>query len=164
MDELIERMDQLIESQMRIGKDVEWLKDHELEQRHRDRAGAYFASILKRVHALTNDELVTLVDDAEDAGCLSEQEANSLLHADLVIRGRCKETKSEAYLTVEVSWGIGVSDVERAADKAELLRKMGKTAFPVVAGACISPDAMAPTKARKVWRVTNGKATAPEAA
>ena len=164
LGQLTEQVNQLAESHMRVSNDVEWLKGDALEQRYRIHAGAYFASILKRVHALTNDELVTLVEDAEDAGRLSEREANSLLRADLVIRGRCRETKSEAYLAVEVSWGVGISDVKRAADRAELLRKMGKTAFPVVAGTWITPDAMAPAKAHKVWQVTNGKAAAPEAA
>ena len=164
VDQLTQRVDQLAKSHMRVSHDVEWLKGSALEQRYRDHAGAYFASILKRVHPLTNDELVALVEDAEDAGRISEQDANDLLHTDLVIRGRCRETKSEAYLAVEVSWGVGISDVTRAADRAELLRKMGKTALPVVAGTWITPDALEPAKARKVWQVTNGKASAPEAA
>ena len=164
VDQLTVRMDQLAEAQTRMSSDVAWLKGTGLEGRYRDHAGAYFAPILRRVHALTNDELVALVEDAEDAGLLSDQEARSLLYADLVIRGRCKETKAEVYLAVEVSWGVGLSDVRRAADRADLLRKAGKTALPVVAGTWIAPDSLEPAKALNVWQITNGKATAPEAA
>ncbi len=164
MDQLTERMDQLAESQTRMSTDVAWLKGDSLEGRYRNHAGAYFARILKRVHALTDDELVALAEDAEDTGRISERDAESLLNTDLVIRGRCKETNAEAYLAVEVSWGVGPSDVQRAAARAEVLRKMGKTAFPVVAGSRIMPDARSQAKALMVWQVTSGKAIAPQAA
>lgn len=161
MHQLIERMDQLAERHVTLSNDVGWLKGTVLEMRYRDHAGAYFGSILRRVHALTNDELVALADDAADAGRISDGDSRNLLDTDLVLRGRCKETGTEAYLAVEVSWGVGPTDVQRAYERAELLRKMGKTVFPVVAGTWVTPDGEELAKAYKVWKVTNGKATAP---
>jgi hypothetical protein len=164
IDGLTQRMEQLAETQLRMGSDLEQLKGHNLEQRYRERAPAYFSRILRRVHALSNDELVALLDAAVTQGRLSEDEADAILQADVVVRGRRREDSTEVYLVVEVSWGIGLHDVQRAAERAALLARLGTPALPVVAGFWVTPEAQEPVRAFRVWQVTDGRVTPPEVA
>ena len=98
-------MDQLIEVQTRMGSDVERLKGSDLERRYRERAHAYFSRLLRRIHVLSGDELMALLEEAVTRKQLSEDEADDILQADMVIRGRRREDGTEVYGVVEVSWG-----------------------------------------------------------
>src|SRR5438105_10016240 len=82
---------------------------------------AYFGRLIRRPHVLTSDELITLVENARDSGILSDADAQALYEADVIVRGRRAEDRTEVYLVVEVSWGVGPHDVERAAQRAALL-------------------------------------------
>ena len=62
----------------------------------------------------------------------------------------------EVYLAVEISWGVGVKDVKRAAGRAEILRKFGFNVLPVVAGKEITLEAEIIAKEMGVYRVTDG--------
>ena len=161
IDGLTQRMEQLVETQLRMGSDLEQLKGYKLEQRCRERAPAYFSRILRRVHALSNDELVALLDAAVTQGQLSEDEAAEILQADIVVRGRRQEDGTELYLVVEVSWDVGFSDVQHAAERASLLARLGTPALPVVAGFWVTPEAEEPARALRVWQVTDGRVTPP---
>lgn len=164
MDTLTQRVDQLVESQLRMGSDLERLKESDLERRYRERAHAYFSRLLRRIHVLSGDELGTLLEQAVLQGYLSEDEADEVMQADVIVRGRRREDDSEAYLVVEVSWGVGLSDVQRAAERAALLSRTGISALPVVAGFWITPEAQEPARAWHVWQVTDGQVTPPETA
>ena len=164
ISDLSQRMEQLAETQLRMGSDLEQLKGHNLEQRYRERAPAYFSRILRRVHALSNDELVALLDAAVTQGQLSRDEADAVLQADVIVRGRRWEDGTEVYLVVEVSWGVGLHDVQRAVERAALLARLGTPALPVVAGFWVTPEAQEPARAFRVWQVTDGRVTPPEVA
>ncbi len=164
MDTLTQRVDQLVESQLRMGSDLERLKGSDLERRYRERAHAYFSRLLRRIHVLSGDELGMLLEQAVLQGYLSEDEADEVMQADVIVRGRRREDDSEAYLVVEVSWGVGLSDVQRAAERAALLSRTGISALPVVAGFWITPEAQEPARAWHVWQVTDGQVTPPETA
>jgi uncharacterized protein YoxC len=162
IDGLTQRMEQLAETQLRMGSDLEQLKGHNLEQRYRERAPAYFSRMLRRVHALSNDELVALLDAAVTQGQLSRDEADAVLQADVIVRGRRWEDDTEAYLVVEVSWGVGLHDVQRAVERAALLTRLGIPTLPVVAGFWVTLEAQEPARAFRVWQVTDGRVTPPE--
>jgi uncharacterized protein YoxC len=164
VEQLTARMDQLVEVQSRMGSDLERLKGSDLERRYRERAHAYFSRLIRRTHVLSGDELSTLIEEAVTQRQLSEDEADDLLQADAVVRGRRRDDNSDVYLVVEVSWGIGLSDVERAATRAAALTKLGTPALPVVAGFWITPEAQEPARAFKVWQVTNGHVSSPDIA
>jgi hypothetical protein len=163
-EQLTARVDQLVEAQSRMGSDLERLKESDLERCYRERAHAYFSRLIRRTHVLSGDELSTLLEEAVTQRQLSEDEADDLLQADAVIRGRRRDDNSDVYLVVEVSWGIGLSDVERAATRAAALTKLGTPALPVVAGFWITPEAQEPARAFKVWQVTNGRVSSPDIA
>jgi outer membrane murein-binding lipoprotein Lpp len=164
IDSLTQRMEQLAETQLRMGSDLEQLKGHNLEQRYRERAPAYFSRLLRRVHALSNDELVALLDAAVTQGQLSRDEADTVIQADVIVRGRRWEDGTEVYLVVEVSWGVGLHDVQRAVERAALLARLGTPSLPVVAGFWVTPEAQEPARVLRVWQVTDGRVTPPEVA
>jgi hypothetical protein len=120
--------------------------------------------LLQRLHVLSGDELTALLEEAITQQRLSEDEADDILQADVVMRGRRREDGTEVYAVVEVSWGIGLTDVERAARRATLLARTGRPALPVVAGFWMTPEAQEPARALKVWQVTNGRLTSPATA
>ena len=120
--------------------------------------------MIRRTHVLSGDELDTLLEDAVTQQQLSEDEADDILLADVVVRGRRREDGADVHLVVEVSWGIGLSDVQRASTHATLLAKLGTPTIPVVAGFWMTPEAQEPARALKVWQVTNGHVTPSETA
>ena len=94
---------------------------------------------MRRAKAIPLEELSEILETALDEGRLSEDEVKDVMDSDLVVRGVMEGR--EAYLVVEVSWGIGVGDVERASRRAEVLRKLGLETRGVVAGRGITADA-----------------------
>lgn len=164
LDTLTQRMEQLAETQLRMGSDLERLKGSDLERRYRERAHAYVSRLLRRTHVLSGDALSRLVDEAVLQGQLTEEEADDVLQADVVVRGRRREDDAEVYLVVEVSWGIGLSDVQRASERAVLLARTGIRTLPVVAGFWVTPEAQEPARALQVWQVTDGHVAPPEPA
>ena len=161
MDELAKRMDQMAEQMghhsdllkefrlifksidarfLALEKRVDRLTGDEAERRFRSRAAAFFGHLVRRAQVVDSNTLAVQVDDAIDAGAFAEADRESLLMLDVVARGRDVETREERYLAVEVSSGIGETDILRAADRAALLEKLtGVPAIPVVAGYSISP-------------------------
>src|SRR5436190_1672604 len=80
------------------------LKGTLLEFRYQDRAPAYLGRLVRRMHVLSSQELAGLLDDAVERGQLTEAERDEVILTDVVVRGRYRETGTEVYLAVEVSW------------------------------------------------------------
>ena len=144
--------------------DVGELKGQSLEAVYRSKGPAYFSRLLRRPHVLTPDELAALIEDARDSGVLSEVDARQLYETDLVVRGRRPEDDTEVFLVVEVSWGVGPYDVERAAQRAVLLSHTGLATMAVVAGKRMLPEAATLAQQTQVWQITDGQAIPPDAA
>jgi len=139
------------------------LHGESLEQRYRTRGPAYFSRLLRGTHVLSSDELVSLVERAEEQGTLSDAEAQEIYDANLVVHGRRRPDGAPVYLVVEVSVGVGTHDVERAVRRATLLTRTGVTALPVVAGNWVTPEATEAARAYQVWQLTDGRVIAPSA-
>ena len=139
------------------------LRGESLEQRYRTRVFAYFGRLLRGAHALAPDELTALFEDAIAAAELSDEEAQEIALADVVVRGRRLTDGVSVYLVVGVSVGVGLGDVQRALRRAALLARTGVTALPVVAGEWATPEAADAAHAQRVWQITDGRVVAPEA-
>ena len=126
MTALTMQVTSLARSVQTLTDDVGELKGKSLEADYRTKGPAYFGRLVRRPHVLTSDELVTLVEHAREHGILSDAEAQELYDADLVVRGRRAVDGTEVYLVVEVSWGVGPYDVERAARHAALLTHLDR--------------------------------------
>jgi hypothetical protein len=144
-----------------LTNDVGELKGDNLERRYRERAVAYFSRLLRRVRVLSPEELSALLGEAVARGVLSEAEADAVTWTDLVGQGQCREDGAEVTLVVEVSWGVGPYNVERAAERAALLTRAGLTVLPVVAGRMITAEAIALAQRRQVWQVLDGQTVSP---
>jgi hypothetical protein len=127
-----------------------------LEERYRRHAPSYFGRLVRRLRVLEPTRLADQLDDAIDSGILTDDERLAALAADLVMSGRRRDDQTEVVLVVEVSAGIGLSDVRRAAERAAIITKLGRTAVPVVAGHRIFPDARDEAAARGVLTVLDG--------
>jgi hypothetical protein len=145
----------------RVEGSVGDLKGVVLEIRYYNRAFAYFARMVRRAHALSGDELHALLEPAIDQGMLSEEGADDVVQANMVVRGRQRDDGREVYLVVEVSWGVGTGDVERAVRRASLLAQTGVQTLPVVAGEHITDEAAELARAMHAWQVLDGQVIAP---
>lgn len=141
MDHLTEQVSLLAERVGHLDTDVAELKQFHLEASYRERAPAIFGSPqFRRVRALSRTNIDDLLGPALEEGRITWDEFKSIMQADLVVRGRTPEA-DQLYLVVEVSWGVGTTDVAWAIERAHLLRKAGFPARPAVAGRWLSPDA-----------------------
>jgi len=134
-----------------------------LELRYWRRAGAYFSRLARRLKVIDSSDLADMLDQAVDTGSLTDAEREAILAADLVLSGQRREDRADTYFVVEISLGIGLDDVSRAAERARLLAKLGRPAAPVVAGKWINSEAVAASRANGVWQVLDGRTARPGA-
>ncbi|MCC7367244.1 MAG: hypothetical protein IT306_02405 [Chloroflexi bacterium] len=116
------------------------LKGNTMEERYRGRSRTYFGELLEQPVTLSIAEFDEFAAQQVTEGRLLPAEARRLGRADLLVRGTV--AGSPKYLVVEASWALNQEDVERAADRAALLRKAGHDAQGVVAGWRIQPAAL----------------------
>jgi len=113
--------------------DIGRLKGLSKEQYYRDRAAAIFGPLLRGGRDATQ-QVVEQLRLALEAGRITAQEYRGVLDADLLWSGRLWETDEEVLLVLEASWMVQARDVERAAQRAAILRRAGVRALPVAAG------------------------------
>lgn len=131
---------ELAVSQRRMGEDLGLLKGFAIENSFRTRPSAWYSPILRRPHVLSDEELIELVEPAVERGLLSDEELHDLSLADAVVAGRLKRDGQQVYLVVEVSWGVGESDLQRAVRRAQYLARIGVRAQPALGGRWIIPE------------------------
>ena len=135
---------------IRVGKNTGKL----LELDYRDKAYAYFGSLLRKVKVVSLQELEPALEEH-----LSEAEFNALLPLDLLVEGQVRTGAAPAdkvYVAVEVSAVIDENDVKRAQERAALLRKAGFRVVPAVAGEDVTEGAMLAAQEAAVLLVQNG--------
>jgi DNA-binding transcriptional MerR regulator len=132
-----------------------------LENRYERHAGAYFSPLARKIMVVDSSVLADLLDDAVADGRIAEGDRNDALHADLVLTGQRRGDRVAVYLVAEVSIGIGVDDVRRAADRASVMARLGRPAMAVVAGERIDPEPAELALARGVWQILDGHSIKP---
>jgi hypothetical protein len=114
-------------------RDIGVLKGSTKEGFYRDRAAAIFGRLLTAGRDATQ-EVIQRLRVAQQANRVSAEEYQSVLNADLLWSGRLWDTGEGVVLVLEASWKVHESDVERAVQRAEVLRRAGLNALPVTAG------------------------------
>lgn len=94
-------------------------------------AGVRSARILKGPNLRNDPDFDLQVENAEAGGVITEYESDELLLLDLIISGTLAGTLDRVYVGIEASITANDDDVNRAADRAEMLRKV--TGSPVMA-------------------------------
>ncbi len=160
VDTLTQRVDDLARSVARLTDRVGEMDGQLLELSYWRRAPAYFSHLARRLRVIDFAALADQLDDAVEAKRVSEAERDEALAVDLVLTGRRRTDGAEAYFAVEISGGIGIDDVRRAAERARILEKLGRPAVPVVAGRAITREAEALARDYGVSCVLDGRAIA----
>ena len=174
MDALTDRVDALAEAQTRTEIAVQTLADrfakqipkidrsigYVVERTYHERASAYFAPIARRIRVLDRDTLDDLLDAAVEDGTLRDDEARAVRLADTVATGRRED--GTLYLVVEASYTVDERDVDRAADRAQLLGRVVREAVGIVAGEYIDESAQRRARELGVYQVLDGTVTGPD--
>ena len=159
--EIGKRVDELTAITRSHTDDIGTLKGWNLEDRFRERPSAYLRSFFRRARAYTDGELVKLLDSGVERGIITEDDWEEVRLADVVVRGRRRDDGTEVFLVVEVSWGVGLYDLERAVRRAGILGRLVAPVLPVVAGQGATADARSQCDADGVWLVLDGRVVPP---
>jgi hypothetical protein len=151
----------LTEIVQRQSVDVGRLKGDSLEVRYFLKGVPFMTRLVRYPHALSQTERDNLLEEAETKGLLATEESDEITLADLIVQGRRRGSGTTVYVVTEVSWGVGVDDVYRAAKRAALLAKAGVLAIPAVAGEWVTPDAQQLAPGLGVWQFMSSQAIPP---
>ena len=135
--------------EQRVGRNTGIL----LELTYRDKAYAYFGTLLRKVRVVSLQQIEAQLEEH-----LSSREFRELLPLDLLVKGKVRELdpSPEVYLAVEISSVVDVGDVERAERRAALLRQAGVAAIPAVAGDDVTEGGEDSARQANVLLVQNG--------
>ena len=120
-----------------LKRDMGIVKGKVLEVDYRTKAASIFGIFLRNGRD-ASEFVSTKLDEAEAKGLVTPQESEFVMAADLLWMGNIRRGKFEGETLVlvgESSWKIEAEDVERAVEKAKILRKVGIWAIPFVGGA-----------------------------
>jgi len=151
----------LTEIVQRQSVDVGRLKGDSLEVRYFLKGVPLVTRLVRHPHPLSQTERDNLLEEAEPKGLLATEESDEIALADLIVQGRRRGVGTTVYVVTEVSWGVGVDDVYRAARRAALLAKTGVLAIPAVAGEWVTPDAQQLAPGLGVWQFMPSQAIPP---
>jgi len=120
-----------------LKRDMGIVKGKVLEVDYRTKAASIFGIFLRNGRD-ASEFVSTKLDEAEAKGLVTPQESEFVMAADLLWMGNIRRGKFEGETLVlvgESSWKIEADDVERAVEKAKILRRVGIWAIPFVGGA-----------------------------
>jgi hypothetical protein len=143
-----------------LKNDVGRLKGMSKEISFRQKAGAYLGVLLRGGRDAS--ELVNkILDEAEAEGLITPQEADYVRAADLLWVGTVKRGKfagQKLIIVAEISWVADEEDVERAVERAQILRKAKAWAVPFVVGEeWVSQEVKEKALQRFVFCAENGR-------
>ncbi len=118
-------------------------------------------SFFRRARAYTDRELDQLLDSGLERGVITEDDWEEVRLADVVVHGLRRDDGTEVFLVVEVSWGVGLYDLERAVRRAGILGRLVAPVLPVVAGNGVTAEARSRCDAEGVWLVLDGRVVPP---
>ena len=153
-----EQVQALVHEMTVIKADVHALKDDMgsvkgrlLEMDYREKAPSFFGRMLRRVRVQPLDRWLENLE-----AHLSPEEVDEVWRLDLLVSGVLKGGP-EVWLAVEISSVVDRNDVERAARRAELLRRLGRPVVAVVAGEEATEGGVQEAQARRVAFFQDGQ-------
>ncbi len=125
-----------------------------LEDHYRRRAHSFFGRWLRNVRVVEWSKL-----EGQLRASLTPDEYGKVADLDAIIQGIWQDTGKEIWIALEVSATVDRTDVERAHERAALLRKAGWPAVPVAAGRATTQGALREAEGLKVVLLQNGRAS-----
>jgi len=123
------------EIRKRLDKDVCSLKGMWLEMKVKKNVPSFFSEYLLNAKTIGQDKISKALSSAVEKGIISKEERKDVFRLDLVIEGTLLSTEEPVFVAVEVSYTIAENDVQRAARRAEILKKAtGRKVLPAVVG------------------------------
>jgi hypothetical protein len=147
LDQYIERTDSRLN---RLDGHMSNMRASLLELLYAKNAGNWFGALIWPVEVVFPRRLTEL-NDAVRIGALSAADLQSIMAADMIVRGKRRDdAQQETYVVAEISGMVQVGDVRRAAERAGILRRAGMDAIPFVGGNAIDIEAADAAKAEGV--------------
>ena len=115
------------------------LRGESYERKIRDRADAIFGRFLKRGRKMRN-EIGEHLEEAQENDQLVDEEHDQVLACDLLWGGKLKKSGEELFLVIEASCLAEEHDIQRAYNRANILRSIGIESLPVVAAINWTPE------------------------
>ena len=162
MDERFDRVDERfdrIEDEQRImrgqlnnltGSDYERKVVRRASRLVRRHLGLRNATVLVAINRPDGDTIANLLNDGADRGIITEDDADEMDRADIILRGNSPNGE-DVYVVGEISITIDDNDVDRASDRAGILRTASDTTtHAAVIGTSISDGNLDRARARDV--------------
>jgi chromosome segregation ATPase len=150
MRELKDRVEKIDERLTKVESDVEVLKEDvrilkndvadlkgsDFERKVRENAPAYLGKLIRKCRVLDKAIIADQLDEALDAGRITEEEREEALSVDLVAEGYLRvEPQKKVLVVAEVSVKADKVDVERAHKRSKVVeRAFGIPTIPAVIG------------------------------
>ena len=97
--------------------------------------------VLQSLQVARSPEFQDLIDDAEDLGVITFDEADHLEQTDIMLSARRRDDQRTVHVAISLFRDIANNDVSLARERADTLSKiMGTPAVPVVIGSNIPPE------------------------
>jgi DNA polymerase III gamma/tau subunit len=145
----------------RVEADVADLKGMSMELMARKLLPGVLGKLVRKLRVYEPDEFYRVMEEAD---LLSADELAEVASADVFAHGQLRSNDTPRWFVVEASWGLGMTDVERAAQRAAILTQNGAPAIGTVLGRRITADARKRAQQLGVLVVLNGAPRNPEAA
>jgi multidrug efflux pump subunit AcrA (membrane-fusion protein) len=143
----------------RVEADVADLKGMSMELMARKLLPGVLGKLVRKLRVYEPDEFYRVM---EEAGLLSADDLAEVASADVFAHGQLRSNDTPRWFVVEASWGLGMTDVERAAQRAAILTQNGAPAIGTVLGRRITADARKRAQQLGVLVVVNGATRNPE--
>jgi hypothetical protein len=143
----------------RVETDVADLKWMSMELMARKLLPGVLGKLVRKLRVYEPDEFYRVM---EEAGLLSADDLAEVASADVFAHGHLRSNDTPRWFVVEASWGLGMTDVERAAQRAAILTQNGAPAIGTVLGRRITADARKRAQQLGVLVVLNGAPRNPE--
>ena len=145
----------------RVEVDVADLKGMSMEIIARKLLPGVLGKLVRKLRVYEPDEFYRVMEEAD---LLSADELAEVASADVFAHGHLRSNDTPHWFVVEASWGLGMTDVERAAQRAAILTQNGAPAIGTVLGRRITADARKRAQQLGVLVVLNGAPRNPEVA
>ena len=145
----------------RVEADVADLKGMSMELMARKLLPGVLGKLVRKLRVYEPDEFYRVMEEVD---LLSADDLAEVASADVFAHGHLRSNDTPRWFVVEASWGLGMTDVERAAQRAAILTQNGAPAIGTVLGRRITADARKRAQQLGVLVVVNGATRNPEAA
>jgi len=145
----------------RVEADVADLKGMSMELMARKLLPGVLGKLVRKLRVYEPDEFYRVMEEVD---LLSADDLAEVASADAFAHGQLRSNDTPRWFVVEASWGLGMTDVERAAQRAAILTQNGAPAIGTVLGRRITADARKRAQQLGVLVVLNGAPRNPQVA